>query len=578
MRITLAQLNPIVGDVAGNAGKIRAAIDQARRDEADVLVTSEQALLGYPARDLIFRDGVVEACERAVEELASYAGDLPVILGHPRRCESGCRPFYNSASLLRNGRVLVTYDKRLLPGYDVFDEDRYFDTGDKPCIVEIAGRRLGLVICEDLWRAGDVDMHDRYPVDPVGETIDAGCDVLVCLNATPFVHGKWNRHRRQIEQIAKRYDVTVVMVNEAGGFDDLVFDGRSLVVDAGGIGRAILPGFMACTETIDLDGPIRGAWIEAALRYDEQPLRELYEALVLGVRDYVHKTGHARAVLGISGGIDSALTAVIAAAALQPENVTGVMLPSRYSSAGSLRDARALAENIGLGQLLELSIEDLHQTVRGTYRAAQLGALEGVADENVQARLRGLLLMARANADGSLVLATGNKSELAVGYSTLYGDMIGAVSVIGDVRKMQVYDLSRWINEHHSDLGFKEPPIPEATIEKTPSAELRPDQADQDTLPPYEVLDEIIERYIDREMSVEAIVEQSGLEAGLVRKFTRMIDQAEFKRYQASVILKVSPRTFGRGRIYPLAMRSETGFEQMIQSHAVRDTKALDTE
>ena len=559
MRIALAQLSPIVGDVAGNAALIRAAIDQARRDRAELLVTTELALLGYPPRDLILRGGVVAACERAVRDLAAHAGDLPVIIGHPRTCPSGRRPAYNSASVIVRGEVIAICDKRLLPGYDVFDDDRYFHTGDAPCAVEIAGRRVGVLICEDIWRAGDVAMEQRYASDPVAETMAGGCDVLVSLNATPFVLGKWARHRRQIEAVAKQLRVPVVMVNQVGGYDDLVFDGRSMVFSADGSLCASLPGFSACTRTVDLSAPAEHA---AAHRRWDEPMRELWEALVCGVREYAHKTGHERALIGLSGGIDSALTAVIAAAALGPENVTGVMMPSKYSSAGSLRDAQALAANLGLAAPLEVSIEDLHDTARGTYRTAGLGGLAGVADENVQARMRGILLMALSNSTGALLLATSNKSELAMGYSTLYGDMCGALAPLGDVRKTQVYDLSRWINDHARDLGFAAPPIPEPSITKPPSAELRPNQTDEDTLPPYEVLDEIVERFIDREWDVERIIRETGFDDGLVRHVCRTIDRFEFKRYQSSIILKVAPRAFGRGRPYPLVMRTATGFEQ----------------
>ena len=578
MRIALAQLNPVIGDIARNADQIRLAIDQARRDMADVLVTSELALLGYPPRDLILRGGVVEACEQAVGELAMYAGDLPIIIGHPRRVEQGIRPLRNSASICTGGKVIAIYDKRLLPGYDVFDEDRYFAPGSDPCVVEIAGRKLGILICEDIWRAGDNAAQRMYPDDPLGDTIRAGCDLLVSLHATPFVYGKWLQHLEQVSRIARENKVPVVMVNEVGGFDDLVFDGRSIVVDANGETRAVLPGWEACTQTVDLEASHAGDRLNVAQTLEMDPLSEMYEALVLGVRDYVRKSAHEQVLLGLSGGIDSALTATIATSALGPENVVGVLMPSRYSSAGSLVDARELANNLNLEKCIELPIEDLHQTARSTFRAAQSGALEGVADENIQARLRGMMLMALSNSRGGLVLATGNKSELAVGYSTLYGDMCGALSVIGDVRKMQVYDLTRWINDHPRKLGFSTAPIPESTISKAPSAELRPDQTDQDSLPPYEVLDDIIDRYVDREMEVMQIVEDTGFDESLVSKIARMIDLAEYKRQQAAVILKVSPRTFGRGRPWPIVMKASTscpqeiGTEKDIESGIRRDT------
>jgi NAD+ synthase (glutamine-hydrolysing) len=561
MRIALAQLNPTVGDIAGNTRLVIGAIESARRDRAELLVASELALIGYPPRDVLLREGVVEACESAWPKIADAAGDMTVLVGSPRRAAEGVRPFRNSVVALRRGEVAAIYDKRLLPGYDVFDEDRYFEPGQSPCVIAVGGRRIGLLICEDLWQARDVRAERRYDVEPVRETVALGCDLLVSLNASPFVAGKFERHVQQLRALAREHRLPIVSVNQVGGNDDLIFDGRALALDARGEVRASLPGWVSAVGTITLppsplalpaasSAPVNG---EAAQGVRVEPLDDLFRALVLGVRDHVRKTGHTRAVLGLSGGIDSALTAVIAAAALGVEQVTGLILPSRFSSDDSCDDAMALAANLGLADCRELSIEPLHEAGRAVLAASLGERAGGLTDENVQARLRGLLLMGHANALGALVLATGNKSELATGYCTLYGDMCGAVAVLGDVLKTTVYELSQWINGQHAACGFPLPPIPRRSITRAPTAELRPDQTDQDTLPPYAVLDEIIRRFIELEQSPATIIAETKLDAALVMRWTRAIDQAQHKRDQAAIVLKVTPRAFGRGRPMPAA-------------------------
>lgn len=559
MRIALAQLNPIVGDVAGNLDLVLRAMEDARAAAADVLITSELVLLGYPPRDLIFREGVVESCEDAVQAIAEQSGGLTVVVGHPRREQagerSGVEPFRNSISVCRDGRIVEVYDKRLLPGYDVFDEDRYFAPGDVACVVEIAGRRVGLTVCEDLWRAEDVTAERSYAAEPVRETAALGCDVIFSLNASPFVAGKWHRHLDQLKAIATEHSLPVVAVHQVGGFDDLVFDGRSIIVGADGGVIDVLPGWKACVKTIELSD---AGVADQETRFHFDPLEELFSTLVLGVRDYCGKIGREQVLIGLSGGIDSALTAAIAAAAIGAENISGLIMPSKFSSGGSVSDARDLADRLGIGECRQAPIHDMHESARAAMDASTGDPASGVTDENIQARLRGLLLMAHANATDSLVLVTSNKSELAVGYSTLYGDMCGALSVIGDVLKTTVYELARWINANFSACGFDQPPIPEASINKAPSAELKPDQTDQDSLPPYEVLDQIVERYVDLEQSAETIVRETSIDEEVVRKFTRLIDINEFKRHQAAVILKVSPRAFGRGRPMPIVMKSST--------------------
>jgi len=557
MRIALAQLNPIVGDIAGNTTLVLDAMAQARQQQADVLVTSELTLIGYPPRDLLQRRGVVEECERAVRIIAEQAGDLHVIVGHPRRSPGGMRPWRNSASVCHRGKIIAVCDKQLLPGYDVFDEDRYFEPGDRSCVVQINDKRCGIVICEDLWRANDVSAERRYPVEPVREIARMGCDVLFSLNASPFVLGKWQRHLAQLRDIAVELQVPICAVNQVGANDDLIFDGRSVVLDSRGRVVSMLKPFESEVTTIAFDILNRGGTAIDVSHWSE-PCRELFFALSRGVRDYVHKTGHRSLLLGLSGGIDSALTAVIAAAAIGPANVFCVMMPSRYSSTGSIDDSIELARRLGLPECKQVPIGPLHEVMRTTMQKPLGDSLEGVTDENIQARLRGIILMAMSNANNALVLATSNKSELAVGYSTMYGDMCGALAPLGDVSKTRIYELSRWINANFQECGFRTPPIPESSITKAPSAELRPNQTDQDSLPPYEVLDRIIEHAVELEDDEAAIISQTGFDAALIRKTLRMIDRAQYKRDQAPVVLKVTSRAFGRGRPMPIVMKQSS--------------------
>jgi NAD+ synthetase len=552
MRLTLAQLDPIVGDVSGNTRLVLDAIGQARRDRSDLLVAGELGLIGYPPRDLLFRAGVVEAAERAVAQIARASRDIAVVVGHPRRCRGGTRPFCNSVSICARGRVEAVYDKRLLPGYDVFDEDRYFQPGDRPCVVNIGGRRVGVLICEDLWRAGDVLAPGTYASEPLAETAPR-CELLVVPNASPFVLGKWQRHLEQMRAAVDLYRIPVVTVHQVGANDDLIFDGRSIALDADGTILTLLPAWEPALRTIDLaQRPAQRLDLPAGML---EPAAELFGALCLGIRDYCRKTGYAEVLVGLSGGIDSAVVACLAAAALGPRGCTGLMMPSRYTSPASREDAEALAANLGLTVAEPLSIEAAHGVLRVALEPALGARAGGVTDENIQARLRGLLLMAFANARGALVLATGNKSEFATGYCTIYGDMCGALAVLGDVVKTRVYALARWMNDNHAACGFPRPPIPARCFTRAPSAELRPDQTDQDTLPPYERLDPIVERFVEREQSIRQIAEETGFDPAFVEATVRMIDRAQYKRDQAAPILKVTPRTFGRGRPMPIAMR-----------------------
>lgn len=565
MRLGLAQINPTIGDIAGNAAQALAMIRSLADDGATAVLLPELSILGYPPRDLLLRRGVVEACETAVAELAREVAaidqDLAVIIGHPARSTSGggTRPFVNRASVLRGGEIIATYDKRLLPGYDVFDEDRYFSTGEAVCVLDLDGVKAGIVICEDLWRAQDVAdsaaERPRFAVDPVRETIDAGADLLLALSASPFVMGKGARHHAHLAALAREHDVPVVLCNQVGANDDLIFDGRSMVIGRDGSLRARLAAFETEARIVTIDEAVDTRETTAV---QDEIEAELWRALVLGVRDYCRKTGNDRALVGLSGGLDSSLVAVIAAAALGPENVTGLLMPSRYSSDHSVSDAEALASNLDLGTVLSIPIERTHQAFEASFKDGGAALSGPVANENLQARIRGLMLMAVSNDRGGLVLATGNKSEMATGYTTLYGDMCGAIAVIGDVLKTTCYDLARWINAHYSACGFSAPPIPENVLTKPPSAELRPNQTDQDTLPPYEVLDAIIAGFVDREESPAAIAASTGYDAALVERWCRAIDRNEYKRNQAAVVLKVSPRTFGPGRPMPIVMKMTT--------------------
>ena len=557
MRVAVAQLDPIVGDLDGNAAGIRRAAEIAVADGAEILVAGELALVGYPPRDLLERDGLAEACRRRAEEIARAHPQLTLVVGMPRRVAGDPRPLRNSAAILRDGRVEGYADKRLLPSYDVFEEDRFFSPGEGSFAFEHRGRRVGVVLCEDLWRAEDAGGVRRYRNDPVGELAADGLDLLLAPSASPFVRGKHERHLAILSDAARRHRTVVVSVNQVGGNDELVFDGGSTVVGADGRVRHRLDRFVECVATLETD--LAGcAADDGAEDATSRELAELFGALVCGIRGYARKTGHTRLLLGLSGGIDSAVVAALAAAAVGPERVRGVAMPSRHSSEGSLVDARASAEALGIGAFDELPIEPAHAVFAETLDPAT-GPPTGVADENLQSRIRGTLLMAIANAGGALLLATGNKSEYAVGYSTLYGDMNGGLAPIGDVPKTDVFALARWMNHHHRAIGFPRPPVPEASIEKPPSAELRPDQTDLDSLPPYEILDAVVRGWVERAETVEAIAADVDRPVGFVRELVDRIDRNEFKRKQAPPILKTSPRAFGRGRPMPLAGRWRPG-------------------
>jgi NAD+ synthase (glutamine-hydrolysing) len=546
MKIALLQIDPTVGDVAGNAQLIADGVREAAARGADLAVTPELALVGYLPRDLLLNDAFVKRSWDRLKDLArELAGHPPVLVGLPESNESDeGRPLFNSAALLRGGQVEQRFRKALLPTYDVFDEDRYFEPFLGPQILDVAGTRLGISICEDIWNDRDFWKRRRYHHDPVEELVRAGAQAIVNLSASPFAAGKHRRREEMLGSMARRHHVPLVYVNQYGGNDDLVFDGRSLGFDATGQPIARGRSFDRDIVVCDLAAPLP---IGPPMDLDAES--DIWRALVLGTRDYARKCGFARAVLGLSGGIDSALTAAIAAEALGPRQVLGVLMPSPYSSLGSVDDSRRLAATLGI-DTLTLPIDEAMHAMDDTLRDAFAGAPPDVTEENIQARIRGNLLMALSNKRGALLLTTGNKSELAVGYCTLYGDMSGGLGVIADVPKTMVYRIARWLNQEPSGRVV----IPRPILMKAPSAELRPNQTDQDTLPPYDVLDEILQRHIELHQPGEDIV-AAGFDPATVERVLRMVRAAEFKRKQAAPGLKVTDRAFGTGWRMPIAAK-----------------------
>jgi len=540
MKIGILQLNFTVGDFRGNSEKLVSAYEKAVREGAELCVGSELGLCGYPPRDLLNRRDFVESHERALREVAKRVGKVPLLIGGIEKTnQKAGRPLYNTAFLVEKRKTRVVARKILLPTYDVFDEDRYFEAGDKVGSVRIAGKRVGVTICEDIWNDEDLWPERRYRIDPVRELAKKGMDLLINLSASPWNIGKEKVRYRLLAEVAKREKIPVIQVNQVGGNDELVFDGQSLGlgVKGGLLARGVA--FMEDVKVVDIGGK------------EEKPVwagdeEQVFQALVLGTRDYLQKCGFQEVVLGLSGGIDSALVAVVAAEALGKDKVLGVAMPSRFSSAGSLADAEALAKRLGI-RYKEIPIEDTFAAMLRSIAPAREGRRGGLTEENLQSRIRGMTLMAISNDSGRLLLTTGNKSEMAVGYCTLYGDMCGALAVIADVPKTLVYRISRWINREREI-------IPKNSIEKAPSAELRPDQKDQDSLPPYEELDRILESYVVNEGSIQGMVKK-GISKVLAEEMVRKIDISEYKRRQAAPGLKVTTKAFGVGRRIPLAQR-----------------------
>ncbi|MBW2275912.1 MAG: NAD+ synthase [Deltaproteobacteria bacterium] len=544
MRIALAQLNPTIGDFAGNRDKILGALAEARTRGAGLCVFPEMAITGYPPHDLLERDRFVSQGLEVLDQIARSTGDgeVAAVLGFVRRNPASVgKPLQNAAALLAGGAIVSEHPKALLPTYDVFDERRYFAPASDVTPTEHADRRLGISVCEDIWNTAGSIAAGRYDRDPIAELVDQGAEILINVSASPFTLDKRTARQQLLADAARRHGRPVVFVNQVGGNDDLVFDGRSAAYDADGTLLARAGEFAEDLVVVDLDdgsGEIRNA-----TRSDEEAT---LEALCLGTRDYVTKCGFGSVVLGLSGGIDSAMVAAIAARALRPDNVHAVAMPSRYSSQASRDDAEQLARNLGIHFHVH-SIDDLFQGFLDELAPAFTGLAPDVTEENIQARLRAVLLMSLSNKLGHLLLTTGNKSEAATGYCTLYGDMAGGLAVLADVPKTLVYRLAQHLNRHRET-------IPQSIIDKPPSAELRADQKDEDSLPPYTVLDEIIRLHVDEGADRDAII-AAGIDEQIVRDVLGLIQRSEYKRRQAPPGLKITSKAFGFGRRIPMAQR-----------------------
>jgi NAD+ synthase/NAD+ synthase (glutamine-hydrolysing) len=545
VKVALAQTNSTVGDFTGNAARIVAFSHRAAAAGAGLIVFPELSVCGYPPRDLVERPAFVERNEAVVRQIAAETRSIAVVCGlvSPAHAESG-KAAMNSAAWLQDGQVQMVQSKRLLPTYDVFDETRNFAPAARQSLLPFGGRQIALTICEDAWNDKSFWNRPLYQVDPVEELVRAGGDFLLNISASPFHIGKRELRRDMLAALARRHSVPVVMCNQVGGNDSLVFDGSSLVINARGEVVAEAKSFeedliFFDTDTMTGDVHEQIAGVEASA----------YAALVLGTRDYVRKCGFHRVLVGLSGGIDSALTVAIAADAVGPENVTALGMPGPFSSRGSIDDARALATNLGLRFEL-IRITAIFESYLKALKPVFAGREPDETEENLQARIRGGLLMALSNKFGALVLSTGNKSELAVGYCTMYGDMAGGLAVISDVPKTMVYRLSQYANS-------RRPVIPRAIFDKPPSAELRPDQKDQDTLPPYELLDTVLEDYIEEYRTAEQIAAAHQYDLNVVRAVIRMVEKAEYKRQQAAIGLKITAKAFGVGRRFPVAARHE---------------------
>ena len=545
MKIALGQINPTVGDFAGNAAKIVDFARRAREGGAALVLFPELAICGYPPRDLVERATFVEHNRQSAERIAAETNGIAVICGlvTPAKAETG-KSVMNSAALLKDGEIAFVQSKMLLPTYDVFDEMRNFAPAPRQQLFSYDGKQIALTICEDAWNDKQFWNKRLYTFDPVEALMQAGGNLVLNISASPFWIGKREIRHNMLASIARQYKVPVVLVNQVGGNDSLLFDGSSLVLDPTGKVVAQAKSFEEDLIFFDSEA-MRGDLHEQT----EGEEASVYAALVLGTRDYVRKCGFRQVIVGLSGGIDSALTAAIAVDAVGKENVIGVGMPGPYSSTGSVDDARKLATNLGIRFEL-LCITQPFESFRAVLAKPFSGMKEDTTEENIQARIRGTLLMALSNKFGALVLSTGNKSELGVGYCTLYGDMAGGLAVISDVPKTLVYRLAHYVNS-------KGEVIPQPTLEKPPSAELRPDQKDSDSLPPYEILDAILEDYVEDSHSAEKISADRGLELDLVRRVIRMVERSEYKRQQSAPGIKISAKAFGYGRRFPIAAKSD---------------------
>lgn len=545
MKIALGQINPTIGDFSGNSRKIIDYAQTAQAAGAEMVLFPEMAVCGYPPRDLLEKPAFVTRSQEAVQEIARAVPGINIVCGYvtPAKVETG-KSVMNSAAVLRDGEIKFIQSKSLLPTYDVFDELRYFAPAESRSIYPFNGRKMAVTICEDVWNDKHFWHRRLYSIDPVEELLQAGANLVLNIAASPFHLGKRELRGKMLQTIARDNKVAVAMVNQVGGNDSLIFDGSSIVIAPDG--RIVAQAQSFAEDIIYFDSESLQGDLHSQIEGEEA---SAYAALVLGTRDYVRKCGFQRVILGLSGGIDSALTAAIAVEALGAENVMGVALPSQYSSPASVTDARELACKLGI-RFEVIPINQIFDDYRRALTGVFTGWPEDVTEENIQSRIRGAILMALSNKFSGLVLTTGNKSELAVGYCTLYGDMVGGLAVISDVPKTMVYRLSYYVNS-------TKPVIPKSTLEKPPSAELRPGQKDSDALPPYEVLDNILDDYVEDYGTAEQIAWGRGYDIKLVRDVVRMIERSEYKRQQAAPGLKITPKAFGVGRRFPIAQKAE---------------------
>ncbi len=549
MKITIAQINPIIGDIPGNTQKIIAAANKAVADKADLLLTPELSLCGYPPRDLLLKPDFMQAMSIALQQLAKdLPANLAVLVGtaeeNVKAHIAGGKPLYNSIALLTEGKVKQIFHKRLLPTYDVFDENRYFEPGLEANYFTLNNVKIGVTICEDLWNDEEFFGKRSYSINPIAELSQSNVDIVVNLSASPYTFGKQHFREAMLKHTAIRFETPIIYVNQVGGNDDLIFDGRSFALNKRGEVTSRACGFDTDLLQIEFDKQNLDLNVGSIAPDYESEDEEIWQALVLGVKDYVQKCGFSKVLLGLSGGIDSSIVAAIATAALGKENVLGVLMPSPYSSESSIKDADDLAKNLGI-TTQKLPIGELMKSYDGTFAELFANTEFGLAEENIQSRIRGNLLMAISNKFGYLLLSTGNKSEMAVGYCTLYGDMNGGLAVIADVPKTRVYSICHWLNKNGEV-------IPRNVLVKPPSAELKPNQVDQDSLPDYEILDDILQRLINDYQSADKII-AAGHDASVVNRIIQMVTRAEFKRRQAPPGIKITDRAFGTGWRMPIA-------------------------
>lgn len=547
MRFTIAQLNPVVGDIQDNLNRIVDTLSRGSKESSDLIVFPELFITGYPPRDLLERPWFIERAQEAIGKIVNISEnhrEAGILFGVPlpTKKDTG-RGLYNSAVLIHQGKILLTQHKSLLPTYDVFDEARYFDPGPENQTVPFKGERLGISICEDAWNDPELWLRRQYSYDPIDTLAKKGATILINPSSSPFYVGKEEIRYRIIRNHARKHAIPFVFVNQVGGNDELIFDGRSFCVDKSGHPIEVLPSFQEHVQTVEMSSSGKpGTYLP------QEKIESVYQALVLGIRDYLRKCGFSKAVLGLSGGIDSAVACCLATEALGSKNVLGISMPGPYSSKGSVDDSRKLARNLGI-KLEVVPISSIHSSYLESLKESLKGRESDVTEENIQARIRGNILMAFSNKFGYLVLSTGNKSELAVGYCTLYGDMSGGLAVISDVPKTMVYELAQYINRE-SEI------IPKETIKKPPSAELKPDQLDQDTLPPYDILDQVLHYYLDEGYSYQQIVKMD-FDPETVKWVIRAVNANEYKRRQAVPGLKVTTKAFGMGIRMPIAAKYE---------------------